>query len=174
MVEASSIYEKSVNSYQSTRRYNPEDSHLRTYGGENLEPNLITSSFRRQLCSDMHPKANFCFTKFEQSFWLQILVKLSSTNCKKQKPSSETNSQEVPRPLWSLHVNYRIHNSPPRDAIISARTPALTPHFFKNQFTLFFHLRLGLPSSPFPSVITVNVRAFRCYMCRSYMAILGH
>jgi hypothetical protein len=36
-MEAVQTSETSVNSYQSTRRYNPEDSHLRTHRWENLK-----------------------------------------------------------------------------------------------------------------------------------------
>jgi hypothetical protein len=36
MTEAARASETSVNFYQSTRRYNPEDSHLRTHHRENL------------------------------------------------------------------------------------------------------------------------------------------
>jgi hypothetical protein len=37
MMEAASTSETSVNFYQTTRRYNPEDSHLRTRRRENLK-----------------------------------------------------------------------------------------------------------------------------------------
>jgi hypothetical protein len=37
--------ETSVNSYQTTRRYNPEDSHLHTHRHENLRPYWITTTF---------------------------------------------------------------------------------------------------------------------------------
>jgi hypothetical protein len=37
MMEAASTSETSVNFYQTTRRYNPEDSHLRTHRRENLK-----------------------------------------------------------------------------------------------------------------------------------------
>jgi hypothetical protein len=37
MMEAARTSEKSVNLYQTARRYNPEDSHLRTQGRENLK-----------------------------------------------------------------------------------------------------------------------------------------
>jgi hypothetical protein len=36
MMEAVQTYETLVHSYQSTRRYNPEDSHLYIHGRENL------------------------------------------------------------------------------------------------------------------------------------------
>jgi hypothetical protein len=37
MMEAARTYETLVNFYQTTRRYNPEDSHLRTHRRENLK-----------------------------------------------------------------------------------------------------------------------------------------
>jgi hypothetical protein len=37
MTEAARSSETSVNFYQTTRRYNPEDSHLRTHRRENLK-----------------------------------------------------------------------------------------------------------------------------------------
>jgi hypothetical protein len=40
MMEAASATETSVNFYQTTRRYNPEDSHLRTHRRENLKSYL--------------------------------------------------------------------------------------------------------------------------------------
>jgi hypothetical protein len=39
MMEASRTSETLVNFYQTTWRYNPEDSHLRTHRRENLKPN---------------------------------------------------------------------------------------------------------------------------------------
>jgi hypothetical protein len=41
-LEAASTSETLVNFYQNTRRYNPEDSHLRTHRRENLKPYLTT------------------------------------------------------------------------------------------------------------------------------------
>jgi hypothetical protein len=37
MMEAASTSEMSVNFYQTTQRYNPEDSHLHTHHRENLK-----------------------------------------------------------------------------------------------------------------------------------------
>jgi hypothetical protein len=41
-MEAARTSETLVNFYQTTRRYNPEDSHLRTHRRENLESYLVT------------------------------------------------------------------------------------------------------------------------------------
>jgi hypothetical protein len=48
MMEAAGTSETSINFYQTTRRYNPEDSHLRTHRHENLksyELNDVSVSF---------------------------------------------------------------------------------------------------------------------------------
>jgi hypothetical protein len=44
MIEAARTSESLVNFYQATRRYNPEDSHLRTHRRENLKSYAFTSS----------------------------------------------------------------------------------------------------------------------------------
>jgi hypothetical protein len=49
MTEAAKTSETSVNFYQTTRRYNPEDSHLRTHSREKLISYLITFMFAWQL-----------------------------------------------------------------------------------------------------------------------------
>jgi hypothetical protein len=41
MMEAVKTFETSVNVYQTTRCYNPEDSHLRTHRRENLKSYLL-------------------------------------------------------------------------------------------------------------------------------------
>jgi hypothetical protein len=41
MMEAAMTSETLVNFYQTTRRYNPEDSHLRTHRRENLKTYLV-------------------------------------------------------------------------------------------------------------------------------------
>jgi hypothetical protein len=42
MMEAASTSETSVNFYQTTRRYNPEDSHLHTRRRENLKSHIFS------------------------------------------------------------------------------------------------------------------------------------
>jgi hypothetical protein len=49
MMEAARTSETLVNFYQTIRRYNPEDSHLRTYRRENLKSYLDNSSFMKVL-----------------------------------------------------------------------------------------------------------------------------
>ena len=61
-------------------------------------------------------------------------------------------SQELPRILWNPNVHYRAHQSPP--LVVSwARSTQSTPFcpIFKIISILSSHLRLGLPSSLFPS-----------------------
>jgi hypothetical protein len=43
MTEAARTFETLENFYQTTRRYNPEDSHLRTHRRENLKSYLVNS-----------------------------------------------------------------------------------------------------------------------------------
>jgi hypothetical protein len=45
-MEAVQTTETLVNSYQSTRRYNPEDSHLHSHRHENLKSYLATMEIR--------------------------------------------------------------------------------------------------------------------------------
>jgi hypothetical protein len=45
VMEAVQTSETLVNLHQSTRRYNPEDSHLRTHRRENLKPHNITEYY---------------------------------------------------------------------------------------------------------------------------------
>jgi hypothetical protein len=45
MMEAARASETMVNFYQTTRRYNPEDSHLRTHRRENLKSNDLHDLF---------------------------------------------------------------------------------------------------------------------------------
>jgi hypothetical protein len=45
-MEAARTSETLVNFYQTTRRYNPEDSHLRTHRRENLKSYLMKNVFK--------------------------------------------------------------------------------------------------------------------------------
>jgi hypothetical protein len=47
MMEAARTSETLVNFYQTTRRYNPEDSHLRSHRRENLKSYLQTSLMKK-------------------------------------------------------------------------------------------------------------------------------
>jgi hypothetical protein len=53
MMEAASSSETSVNFCQSTRRYNPEDSHLHTRRRKNLKPYMWTC-IQEILCSNLN------------------------------------------------------------------------------------------------------------------------
>jgi hypothetical protein len=56
MMEAASTSEMSVNSYQTTWRYNPEDSHLYTHCCENLKffVTLFEFKFSTVYCAVLH------------------------------------------------------------------------------------------------------------------------
>ena len=68
-----------------------------------------------------------------------------------QSPSWEANgfltSQEIPRILWNPKVHYRIYKCPPPVLILSQ----LDPTSWRSILMQSSHLRLGLPSSLFPS-----------------------
>jgi len=74
-----------------------------------------------------------------------------------QSPSWEAKSfsasQEIPRILWNPKVHYRIHKCPPPVPILSQLDPVHTPHptSWRSLLIQSSHLRLGLPSSLFPS-----------------------
>jgi hypothetical protein len=55
MMEAARSSETLVNFYQTTRRYNPKDSHLRTHRRENLKSYFSSLVFRFLNCYDLHP-----------------------------------------------------------------------------------------------------------------------
>jgi hypothetical protein len=74
-------------------------------------------------------------------------------NSKEYSSSWEANScwagQEIPRPIWSSNVLYRIHKSPPHVLILSQMNPVHIPHILsKIHFnTTPSHWRLGISSS---------------------------
>ena len=74
-----------------------------------------------------------------------------------QSPSWAANrssaSQEIPRILWNLKVNYRTHKWPSPVPILSHIYPGQVPHTtsWRSILILSSNLRLGLPSDLFPS-----------------------
>jgi hypothetical protein len=54
MMEAARTYETLVNFYRTTRRYNPEDIHLRTHRRENLKSYLYCHLFKPFWCLSCH------------------------------------------------------------------------------------------------------------------------
>jgi hypothetical protein len=68
-------------------------------------------------------------------------------------------TQELPSVLWNPKVHYRIHKSPPLVPILSQSDAVHTipSCLSKIYFTIVPHLRLGLPSGPFPSEFRTNV-----------------
>ena len=75
-----------------------------------------------------------------------------------QKPSWDAIrflvSQEIPRISWNPKVHYRIHKYPPPVPILSQLDPDHIPNptSWRSILILFSHLRLCLPSGPFPQV----------------------
>jgi hypothetical protein len=59
MIEAARTSETSVNFYQTSRRYNPEDSHLHTHCRENLKSYLIRNTTASRL--------GFILNEFQQT-----------------------------------------------------------------------------------------------------------
>ena len=74
-----------------------------------------------------------------------------------QSPSRDVNrfsaSQEITSILWNPKIHYPIHKCSPPVPILSQLDPVHTPtfHFLKVHLKLSSHLRLRLPSGPFPS-----------------------
>ena len=74
-----------------------------------------------------------------------------------QSPSWEANwfavSQEIPQISRDPKVHYRTHKRPPAVSILVQPYPVHTPtsHLLEIHLILSTHLRLGLPSSLFPS-----------------------
>jgi hypothetical protein len=88
MMEAARTCEKLVNIYQITRRYNPEDSHLRTHRRENLRSYLMP--FFLVSCPGTVPKQDFLcgfyvvFLSFSDSYFTMDSLSLplnESKNC---------------------------------------------------------------------------------------------
>jgi len=74
-----------------------------------------------------------------------------------QSPSWQANrfsaSQEIPHILWNTKVHYHIHKTPPPVPIQNQinSVHVLHPTSWRLILTLSSHLRLRLPSGPFPS-----------------------
>jgi hypothetical protein len=78
-------------------------------------------------------------------------------------PSWEANrfsaSQKIPRILCYPKVHYHIHKCPPPVPILSQLDPVHTPYPTSRRSILILssHLRLGLPSSLFPSGFPIKI-----------------
>jgi hypothetical protein len=74
------------------------------------------------------------------------------------EPDNCAATQELPSVLWNPKVHYRPHKSPPLVSILSQIDPIPTiPSYLRSILILSTHLRLGLPSGPFPSGFPTNI-----------------
>jgi hypothetical protein len=87
-------------------------------------------------------------------------------------------TQKLPSILWNPKVQYRAHKSPPLVPILSQIGPVHQPHpvSLRSILILPTHLRLGLPSSLFPSGFPTNILYAFLFssICYSYMPYLSH
>ena len=99
-----------------------------------------------------------------------------------KSPSWEANrfsaSQEIRHILGNPKVRYRIHKCPPPVPILSQIHPvhATTSHFLE---IIIPHLRLGLPTGPFPSgfptkTLYIPLRFPKRVTCSANLIILEH
>jgi hypothetical protein len=91
MMEAVQTSETQINSYQSTRRYNPEDSHLHGYNLDSTVsgPHMIT-------------RFHFFNKKFPSAIRLQANYKALRTNFCKKKPIKHSIMKEKVKPYKFL------------------------------------------------------------------------
>jgi hypothetical protein len=73
-------------------------------------------------------------------------------------------TQELPSVLWNPKPHHLVHKNPPLVPILSQIDPVhTTPSYLsKIHFNSFTHLRLGLPSSLFPSSLPTNIIYASC------------
>jgi hypothetical protein len=131
-MEAAGTSETSVNFYQTTRRYNPEDSHLHTNRRENLDPTNV-----HQFIIQLKEPFEF-FTRLSQycletkpTPWSRFLLK---------KLIVLSTSQEITRLLWNTKAHYRVHRSRSSVHILSQMNPIHIPksNFPKIRFNIIF------------------------------------
>jgi hypothetical protein len=138
MIEAARTSEMLVNFYQTTRRYNPQDSHLRTHSRENLKSYLIYVAVG-VMWSDTW-KLIYATSDIQNAEWKVLQIRISNT--------SRSASQEIPRLLRNSSLHYRVHKSPPPVPILSQMNPIhiLISYFFKPRLILSFSLGIGRSS----------------------------
>jgi hypothetical protein len=86
--------------------------------------------------------------QYELTAWSWALLEAASC----------TAIQGLPSVLWYLKVHYRVQKIPPLVPILSHINPIHTSPFYLTSISISFtHLRLGLPSSLFPSHFPTNI-----------------
>ena len=117
------------------------------------------------------PSSTTCLPTYLLTYLITYRITHLLTHSREYSPSGEDNrfsaSQEIPRILWNPNVHCRIHKTPPLVPILSQINPVHSPYRISWRSILISssHLRLGLPSSLFPSGFptkTLHTPLFHC------------
>jgi hypothetical protein len=97
------------------------------------------------------PMNNLCF----ESLLTYSLKELSPS----WRAANFAATQELPSILWNPNVQHRVHKSPPQVPILSHINPihTISSVSLRSILILSTHLRLGLPSGPFPTDFPTNI-----------------
>jgi hypothetical protein len=134
MMEAARTSETLVNFYQTTRRYNPEDSRLRTHRRENLKS--YVGQFLRDYTAQ-HPRRHS--SSYSPSWEPEISTKLDPDYCHKNR-LNKTNSTESRVLFEKLTVAYLVkkfatfHEAPMSNTC--SQGPASDPYSESPEFSL--------------------------------------
>jgi hypothetical protein len=117
MMEAARTSETLINFYQTTRRYNPEDSHLRTHRRENLKSYCIRNAHFDKITFITDAKyvplqccASYCSRSVTQPSWF-LLDFQSNTSCidRKQAPCANETYLWTHLQGWIAHYCYQLY-----------------------------------------------------------------